>query len=128
MKLFSPNRIPWAGLLASAITIVSGLVMSLVVVLVFSDSPRRDTILLAVVFGSIILVPVMALRPPKGPKAKKDATWWKFWRRRRRKKEMLERYWRRKRGQDHHKPFGTPEHAKPKQSTFVAVRRKPTEP
>ena len=114
-------------MLASGLTITSGLVISLFVVMAFSNSPRRDLTIVGVVFATIILVPVMAMRPPKDPAEKKPPGWWRFWRRRKlREQELRIKSWKRRRGQSHHTPFGTKEAPRP--STFVARPRKPTEP
>ena len=126
MKPFSPRRFSWAGLLASGFVILGGLISVLFVVLAFSDSQRRDVAIVVIVFGLIMLVPIMALRTPPAPAEKKGSRWWMFWRRKKRKKDSMQRYWRRKRGQDKNKPFGHPEPART--STFVAAPRKPTEP
>ena len=126
MNPLSPKRFPWAGLLASGFVIVGGFVSILFVVMVFSESQRRDVAIVAVVFGLIALIPALSLRTPRDPAEKKDRRWWMFWRRKKRKKDSMQRYWRRKRGQDKNKPFGHPEPARP--STFVAAPRKPTEP
>ncbi|GEM_PF-3676813 len=127
MKAYDPKRAAWAGLLASGLTITSGLVISLFVVMAFSNAPRRDLAIVAVVFTAIIMIPVMAMRPPKNRAEKKPPGWWRFWRRRKlRERELRIQSWKRKRGQGHHKPFGTRESPRP--STFVARPRKPTEP
>ena len=132
MKPFSPKQISWAGLLASGFVILSGFVSSLFVILAFSDSQRRDVAVVIVVFAVIVLIPIMALRTPRDPGVKKERPWWMFWMRRKRKKEAMQKYWKRKRGQDRNRPFGQPEMAKPtpavRTSTFVAAPRKPTEP
>ena len=126
MKPYSPKQFPWAGLLASGFVIVGGFVSILFVVLVFSESQRRDVAIVVAVFALIALIPVFSLRKPSDPAEKRDRGWWMFWRRRKRKKDSMQRYWRRKRGQDKNRPFGHPEPARP--STFVAAPRKPTEP
>jgi hypothetical protein len=77
------------------------------------------------VFVVIMAVPILALRTPKD-RTKKPKGWWKFWRRRKSKHESLQRYWKRKRGQEKSKPFGHREVVSP--STFVAAPRKPTDP
>lgn len=134
MKPFSPKQFSWAGLLASGFVIVGGFVSGLFVVLAFSDSQRRDVAIVVAVFVAILLVAILPFRTPRDPAEKKDRTWWMFWRRRKRKKEAMQRYWKRKRGQDRHKPFGQPELTRPakpapaRPSTFVAAPRKPTEP
>jgi hypothetical protein len=126
VKPFIPKRLSWAGLLASGFVIISGLILSLFVIVAFSDSPRRDTVLVLFVFGFIVCIPFWAMRTPKVRAARKQRGWWMFWRRRRRKKDLERRAWKRKKGQDHHQPFGTSDRAQP--STFVPTRRKPTGP
>ena len=127
MKPLSPKRFPWAGLLASGFTILSGFVLCLFVITVFSDTQARGIGFVVILFGVIILIPLSALRPPRDPKEKKARRWWMFWRRRRRKKDLEGRLWKRRRGQETNQPFGHPE-ATPARSTFVAAPRKPTEP
>jgi hypothetical protein len=126
VKPYSPKQFSWAGLLASGFVIVGGFVSILFVVLAFSDSQRRDVAIVVAVFVLIGLVPVLSLRTPRDPAEKKNRGWWMFWRRKKRKKDAMQRYWKRKYGQDKNKPFGHPEPARP--STFVAAPRKPTEP
>ena len=123
---FLPKRFPWAGMLASAFVILSGFISSLFVIMAFSNSQRRDAAIVVGVFVAIIFVPILAMRTPRDPAAKPERPWWMFWRRKKRRKESMQRYWRRKRGQDKNKPFGHHEVARP--STFVATPRKPTEP
>jgi hypothetical protein len=102
-------------------------VLSLVVVMLFSESPRRDVGFLVLLFGLIIFIPVWAMRTPAPPGEKKAWRWhWRWFRRRSRTRNARQRmYWRRKRHQSHHQPFGTPERTA---STFVAAPRKPTGP
>ena len=118
-----------AGLLASGFTIVSALLLSLVVVLVFSDSPTRDGLLVGAVFGVISLIPVWAMRTPKDPVARgrpRRFRFLSFFRRHKRQSDKEHVLWKRRRGQTHHQPFGAPEMPRP--STFVAAPRKPTDP
>lgn len=126
MKPLQTKRMVLAGYLASGFTILGGLVMSLVVVLLFSDSARRDTSIVAVVFGLILAVLVQTLRRPRDPAEKKRWRWRWPWRRRAKRDGAERRYWKRKRGQSHNEPFGQREVPQP--STFVAAPRKPTEP
>lgn len=126
MKQFSPKRFPWAGLLASAFTIVSGFVLCLFVIVAFSDLQTRGVVLVVVVFAAIILIPIAALRTPGDPADKRVRRWWQFWRRRDRSKGLIGRHWKRKRGQERNQPFGQRESPAP--STFVSAPRKPTEP
>jgi hypothetical protein len=126
VKPFTPKRFPWAGLLASAFTILSGFVLCLFVITAFSDTQARGIAFVVIVFAVIILVPFTAMRAPRDPKEKKERRWWMFWRRRRTKKELEGRYWKRKRGQEKNLPFGHREVTPT--STFVAAPRKPTEP
>jgi hypothetical protein len=113
-------------LLASGFVILSGFVATLFMILAFSDSQRRDTALVVGVFAVIMLIPILALRGAPDRKEKRPRGWWKFWRRRKRKAANAQLYWKRRRGQDANKPFGHKEVAR--RSTFVASRRKPTEP
>jgi hypothetical protein len=134
VKPFAPKRFPWAGLLASGFVIVGGFVSILFVVLAFSDSQRRDVAIVVAVFLVIGLIPILSLRTPRDPAEKRDRPWWMFWRRKKRKKDSMQRYWRRRRGQDKNRPFGHPEPTRPatpaatRPSTFVSSPRKPTEP
>ena len=126
VKPLSPKRFSWAGLLASGFVIVSGFVSSLFVILAFSDSQGRDIIIVAVTFVCILLVPILAMRGPRDPVEKVRRSWWKFWRRRKSKPDSMQKYWKRRRGQERNLPFG---HRKiVRSSTFVAAPRKPTEP
>jgi hypothetical protein len=126
VKPFTPKRFPWANLLASGFVVVGGFVSGLFVVLSSSDSERRDVAIVAGVFVVIALIPVLSLRTPRDPAEKKDRGWLMFWRRKKRKKDAMQRYWKRKHGQDKNRPFGHPDPVRP--STFVAAPRKPTEP
>ena len=126
MKPYSPKQFSWAGLLASGFVIVGGFVSILFVVQAFSDSQRRDVAIVVAVFVLIGLIPVLSLRTPRDPAEKKNRGWWMFWRWKKRKSDAMQRYWKRKRGQDKSRPFGHPEPARP--STFVAAPRRPTEP
>ena len=126
MKQFTPKRFSLAGVLASGFVILSGFILSLFVILVFSDSQTRDTVVVLVVFGVIVFIPMLVFRTPLDPAVKKHGRWWMFWRRRKRKKDLMGRYWKRKKGQEEHQPFGTREIVR--SSTFVAAPRKPTEP
>jgi hypothetical protein len=115
--------------LASGFTILSGFVICLFVMMAFSDSQARGIAFVVILFGVIILIPISALRGPRDPRAK-GRRWWMFWRRRKRKQDAEARHWKRRRGQEKHRPFGhrdvAPAPTAP--STFVAAPRKPTEP
>jgi hypothetical protein len=129
-SIIRPRRVSLAGFLASGFTILGGLVISLVVVLVFADSPGSYMALVLATFAAILLIPVRALQTPKDPAEKKlrARRWrWRLWRRPQRPAQMR-RYWKRKPGQQEHRPFGTPDVDTPCPSTFVAAPRKPTGP
>jgi putative copper export protein len=123
---FSPKRFSWAGLLASGFVIMSGFIATLFMIMAFSDSQKRDLVLVILVFVAIMLIPIWALRTPPERVEKRARGWWMFWRRKKRKKDAAQRYWKRRRGQDKNKPYGHKEVIRP--STFVAAPRKPTEP
>ncbi len=126
MKKFTTKRISLAGFLASGFTILSGLVVCLVMAVVFSESPGPYVAVVLITFGVIMLIPLRALRPPKDRAEKKGRRWRWPWPRRRERAGRSGRYWKRKRGQVGHQPFGTPDLPRP--STFVAAPRKPTDP
>ena len=126
VKTYKTKRISLAGFLASGFTILAGLLVSLVVVLLFSDSPGLYTVVVAGTFTLILLVPMRALQTPKEPREKTKRKWsWRL-RRRRARAASQRRTWMRKEGQSGHQPFGTPELVR--SSTFVPARRRPTEP
>ena len=110
---------------------MAGFVACLFVILAFSDAQARAIAFVVILFGVIILIPVAALRTPRDRSVKKVRRWWMFWRRRVAKKGFDSPYWKRKRGQQKHVPFGHRQVTQPaaaKSSTFVATPRKPTEP
>jgi hypothetical protein len=128
VKKYNTRRVSLAGFLASGFTILAGLLVSLVVVMLFADSPGLYAVLVAATFGLITLIPVRALQTPEAPGPKKFTRWkWRWrWRSRRQRAASQRKHWMRKAGQSDHRPFGTPELPRP--STFVAAPRKPTGP
>ena len=114
-----------ATLLAVGIVVSAGYAFTAVAIVVASERPVRDLLGATLFFGALALLPLLLLRPPSPievplPQPRKKRRWWQFWRRKRKPKRSAQRIWKRRKGQEGNRPWGTPERS----SVFVPAGRR----
>jgi len=122
------RHVSLASLLATAVTLTAGYAFTVVAIVAVSNNALRDLCIASAFFAAVAALPMLLLRPArpievpfKDVKQKRRRRWWPFWRRRKRKPVQTgPRVWKRRRGQEHHRPWGTPEGV----SVFVPAQRR----